>query len=293
MTVITLTDCPAALRGDLSKWMYEVNTGVYVGQFSLRVREEIWKRVCDNLKNGRATMVFNVNNEQKMDFRVHNAVWEPIDYDGLKLMLHPSAAHMKKRKSTVLKPGFSRLAHIGKARLKQTRRKPEAAEVYAVIDIETTGLSCVSDAIIEIAAVKFEDGKEISSFKTLVKTEHPISSEITGLTGIDRQMLDDNGTELKTALEDFLSFIGELTVVAHNALFDYSFIREACRVCGLPLFANKCVDTLALSKRKVIGVCNYKLTSLAQHFSIDSEKAHRSLQDCILTAKLYEKLKEI
>ena len=57
MVVITLSDCPPKVRGDLSKWLIEINTGVYVGQVSMRVREELWKRICENLHTGRATMV--------------------------------------------------------------------------------------------------------------------------------------------------------------------------------------------------------------------------------------------
>ena len=82
MIVIILNNCPPALRGDLTKWLQEVNTGVYVGQVSARVRDELWARVQGNVKSGRATMVFNTNNEQGMDFRVHNTSWEPIDFDG-------------------------------------------------------------------------------------------------------------------------------------------------------------------------------------------------------------------
>ena len=83
MTVIVLSDCPPKLRGDLTKWLLEISTGVYVGKVSARVRDELWLRVCDNLKSGRASMVYSTNNEQGMDFRVHNSIWEPVDYDGI------------------------------------------------------------------------------------------------------------------------------------------------------------------------------------------------------------------
>ena len=56
-----MTNCPPSLRGDLSKWLCEINTGVYVGNVSSRVRDAIWDRVCENLKNGQATLVFNTN----------------------------------------------------------------------------------------------------------------------------------------------------------------------------------------------------------------------------------------
>ena len=90
MTVVVVTDCPPKLRGDLTKWLLEINTGVYVGKLSSRVREELWTRVCENLKTGRATMVFRAANEQHMDFWVHNTTWEPVDVDGIKLIRRPS-----------------------------------------------------------------------------------------------------------------------------------------------------------------------------------------------------------
>ena len=90
MIVLSLSNCPPKLRGDLSKWLVEINAGVYVGRVSARVRDELWQRVCENLRDGRATMVFRANTEQGMDFRVHNTTWIPVDYDGIQLMLRPA-----------------------------------------------------------------------------------------------------------------------------------------------------------------------------------------------------------
>ena len=123
MIVIILNNCPPALRGDLTKWLQEVNTGVYVGQVSARVRDELWARVQGNVKSGRATMVFNTNNEQGMDFRVHNTSWEPIDFDGLKLMLRPSPARIQKLSEKRL--GFSKAARARKGK-QISRRKRKA-----------------------------------------------------------------------------------------------------------------------------------------------------------------------
>lgn len=89
MIVIMLSDCPPKVRGDISKWLCEINTGVFVGNVSSRVREEVWQRICENIKSGQATMVFSAPGEQKMDFRVHNTTWEPVDLDGIKLMRRP------------------------------------------------------------------------------------------------------------------------------------------------------------------------------------------------------------
>ena len=95
MIVISLTECPASLRGDLTKWLLEINPGVFVGRVSARVRENLWKRICEAIKTGKATLVYSVQNEQHLDFKVHNAEWEPIDFDGIKLMLRPSPARIK------------------------------------------------------------------------------------------------------------------------------------------------------------------------------------------------------
>src|SRR5574344_1445031 len=92
MIVITLTDCPISLRGDLTKWLLEINTGVFVGKVSARVRDNLWKRVVQNVKNGKATLVYSANNEQRMDFRIHHSMNEIIDFDGLKLVMKPSPA---------------------------------------------------------------------------------------------------------------------------------------------------------------------------------------------------------
>ena len=61
-----MTNCPPRLRGDLSKWLCEINTGVYVGNVSSRVRDAVWDRVCQNLKNGQATLVYTAAGEQRM-----------------------------------------------------------------------------------------------------------------------------------------------------------------------------------------------------------------------------------
>lgn len=82
MVVVVLEKCPLSLRGDLSKWLQEISPGVYAGHVSARVRDKLWERVCEEAKSGRATMVFSARNEQHMDFRVHNTLWEPIDFDG-------------------------------------------------------------------------------------------------------------------------------------------------------------------------------------------------------------------
>lgn len=101
MIVITLTDCPPKVRGDLSKWLLEISTGVYVGNLSARVRDELWERVCEHVKEGRTTMVYSSNGEQKLDFAIHNTSWLPVDYDGIKLVRKPSSKEREQSESRV------------------------------------------------------------------------------------------------------------------------------------------------------------------------------------------------
>jgi CRISPR-associated protein Cas2 len=114
MIVITLASCPPALRGDLTKWLLEISPGVYVGQVSARVRDNLWERVRNLSEQGKATMVFSSHNEQHLDFKVHNSEWEPIDFDGIKLIMHPSPARVKKLGG--LRVGYSKASKMRKAK---------------------------------------------------------------------------------------------------------------------------------------------------------------------------------
>lgn len=89
MIVIVLANCPKSLRGDLTKWLYEISVNVFVGRVSARVRDELWSRIKRSCREGRAVMVFGVDNEQRFDFRVYNSDDIPVDLDGLKVMLRP------------------------------------------------------------------------------------------------------------------------------------------------------------------------------------------------------------
>ena len=91
MIEITLSSCPQSLRGDLTKWLFEIDTNVFVGKLSARTRDQLWGRIIKSCSDGRANMVFGVDNEQRFDFRVHNTTSRPVDFDGIKLMMKPHA----------------------------------------------------------------------------------------------------------------------------------------------------------------------------------------------------------
>ena len=294
MIVITLSDCPPKVRGDLSKWLIEINTGVYVGQVSARVREELWKRICENLHAGRATMVFHAMGEQHMDFRVHNTTWEPVDFDGLKLMRRTLPSARKQSQTMVLEKGFSKAAKMQKIdRINRARKYTLKEDSYIVLDLETTGLSCAVHEIIEIAAICIVHDAVEAELSMLVQCQTSLPENISKLTGITDEMLQQQGVPLYQALSQLISFVENRRIVCHNAAFDFGFLHAACQRVGLSMFHNPCIDTLTLARRKVFDVVDYKLNTIASYFSLDTSNHHRALADCYLTYGIYKKLNEL
>lgn len=292
MIVIILTHCSPALRGDLTKWLQEVNTGVYVGRVSARVRDELWKRVCKNSRAGKASMVYNANNEQGMKFRIHNTNWVPIDFDGLTLLMRPSQACSQAE--NIINKGFSNAARIQKAKQMQKIKanKKVLPKTYVVVDLETTGLSAAEDEIIELGAIRVKDLVTEASFQALIRPANALPPKITSLTGITDLMLKQEGKALAEVLPVFIEFASDLPVVTHNADFDYAFLRSACKSCDLPLFSNHCINTLAIARKIIDDVPNYKLATLLKYFGVEATNKHRAMEDCLALNELYAKLIE-
>lgn len=294
--MLTITDCPPRLRGDLSKWLCEIQTGVYVGQLTGRVREAVWKRVCDNLSSGRATMVYSSNGEQHMKFVVHNTTWEPVDFDGITLMRRPlpkKSSDEASEENKRLQPGFSKAALIEKVkRIEASKGKQQDTCVFITIDIETTGLDPEKDEILEIAAIKYIENNEAEVFSRAVKVQKPLTKEISELTGITDDFLLKNGMDIETALKDFWNFVGRAKLVGYNVSFDMSFLRNASIEHKIKMQANKCIDILQLARRKVKGTKNYKMSTVASELGIEMAQKHRAESDCRLAFEIYRKLNE-
>lgn len=88
IVVLILSVCPTSLRGDVTKWLFMVETGVYVGAITSRVRDMLWDRVVRSIGSGHAVMVSAARNEQHFDVRTHNSNLSPVDYDGIILMMN-------------------------------------------------------------------------------------------------------------------------------------------------------------------------------------------------------------
>lgn len=293
MIIITLSKCPPALRGDLTLWLAEIDTGVFVGRLSARVREQLWQRIIQNAKEGRALMVYTARNEQGMDFRIHQGGWQPIDFDGLKLMMRP-APSSPPRSGSQQKPGYSQAARFEQARrMAGGKRKYALPERFCVVDVETTGLNPGSDQIIELAAIRVQDGQAVARHQSLVQISGKLPPDITALTGISDQLLRQEGQPQKEALAAFLTFIQHDHLVSHQTAFDYGFLQAACKRAGLIPLSNPCTDTLPLARRLLRKAKDYRLGTLAAHLDIKTETFHRGMADCETTLSLFIKLIEI
>ena len=290
MIVITVSCCPPKLRGDLTRWLIEIDTGVYVGNHTARVRDAVWERIKLNIGSGRATMVYSANNEQKLEFQIYHAAWEPVDYDGIRLVRRN---YPKSEDDTYRKHAKAAVRHMLKMqKYSDSRKNGEKKERYAVIDMETTGLQ-ETDQIIEFGALIVENGAVSDQFSMLVNCEKSIPQEIVSMTGITQEMLSNDGKPEKEVLEQFLAFIGNLELIGYNIEFDIGFLQRACRANGLPELTNKQTDVKKAARKKLKRCMKFSLAAVAMHLGIEPEQQHRAADDCMLTYRIFEKLKEM
>lgn len=87
MVTVVVSACPPSLRGDLTKWLLEVDTGVYVGRVASRVKDMLWNRITRSIGTGRAVMIYSMRNEQHFEVLTHNGLFNPVDFDGITLMM--------------------------------------------------------------------------------------------------------------------------------------------------------------------------------------------------------------
>jgi DNA polymerase-3 subunit alpha (Gram-positive type) len=151
---------------------------------------------------------------------------------------------------------------------------------YVVFDIETTGLSVMNNKITEIAGVKMVDGKEIDRFATLINPLEKIPYHIQQLTSITDEMVKD-APLLEEKLPEFIEFIGDAVLVAHNARFDIGFIQANLRKMDLPEITNSVLDTLEFARFLFPGMKNHRLNTLADKFKVSLENHHRAVDDSL------------
>ena len=178
-------------------------------------------------------------------------------------------------------------------------RRPEGgANLYSLptsfvaVDTETTGLDFDLCNIIEIGAVKVNDGQIVGSFKSLIKVDEKLLPFIVHLTGITDEMLVD-APPLNEVIADFDAFVGDSILLAHNASFDMNFLYTAYkRALGKPL-RNDYVDTLRVARRALPQLQHRTLPDLCEAFEVVNEGEHRAYGDALATVQCYLRMRDI
>ncbi|MBQ3514722.1 MAG: 3'-5' exoribonuclease [Lachnospiraceae bacterium] len=161
---------------------------------------------------------------------------------------------------------------------------------FIVYDLETTGIDPLKNEIIEIGALKVCKGVVVDTFSCFINPHIPLPREIVALTGITQSMVE-GGLEKREAIQGFLDFASEDTVLGHNISFDYKFMKAAADSLFLP-FEKKTMDTLKIARKHLKDLPDRKLGTLCSHYGYVNEHAHRALDDAMATYHVYEKMKE-
>ena len=153
---------------------------------------------------------------------------------------------------------------------------------FVVTDTETTGAKAGRDRITEIGAVKVHSGEIVDEFQHLVNPERSIPPRITELTGITTAMVFEEPT-IDAILPEYLDFLGDGILVAHNLSFDERFLNAACKRTGRAALSNDTLCTLRLARRLLPGLKSKGLTRLAQFYGLTVNGRHRALGDAEAT----------
>ena len=287
MIMICVVNCPPGLRGDLSKWLSEVNTGVYIGKLSAKVRDELWSRVCDSIRSGQATMVYSTNNEQGYAFLTHNTTWIATDYEGITLMKRPLLCNSEDTGSNLLKQGFSKASKYNRA---GGALKNRSSSGYVVVAVETTGADYEQDRIIEVGLLKINENNISDQFQCFIQSRKMIPDAVEKVTGISNEMVEMEGLTEATALEKIQEFVDSDLVVGYNVEFDMNFIQRMGERTGKNIVIKKTRDVQQLVRRKIDDLDNFRLETVAKYFSLGVSKAHRALENCVLIYRIYLEL---
>lgn len=156
---------------------------------------------------------------------------------------------------------------------------------FTVFDLETTGFSRYLEEIIEIGAIRYENGKKVGEFSQFVNPRRPIPPHITELTSITDMMVQD-ADPIEVVLPAFLEFAKDSILVAHNAAFDVGFVREKARKLGLfcePIW----IDTLGFARALHPDFRNHKLDTLTKELHVPLVHHHRAIDDATATGFVF------
>ncbi len=163
-------------------------------------------------------------------------------------------------------------------------------KTFVIFDFETTGLDTNTCNVIEVGALKMVNGKIVEEFSTFAKPDKPLTEDITELTSITQEMVEDKPS-FTQILPDFLKFCKDAILVAHNQEYDIKILSRYCRDEGYK-FENLSQCTLALSNKYLPQLKSHSLAKVSEYYGFVNQHAHRAIGDVEVTAKIFVKLAE-
>ena len=160
---------------------------------------------------------------------------------------------------------------------------------YIAIDLETTGLHPKNDRIIEIGAIKVEEGVIKEQFSTFVNPQMTIPERIFELTKITTEMAKA-GPIITEVMPKLLDFCEDYPLLGHNIMFDFSFLKHKATNIGLD-FEREGMDTLAIARKMLDKLASRRLSALCDYYQIDNKQSHRATDDAMAAHFLYQRLR--
>ena len=244
--------------------------------------EDFLKNIIDILSR-----VTEENNEHKREFEDLLSQKEEIDN---KVKEEKDIAKAEAKKKNDIKVLYGVEAYLVPDGLTSTFDYKENDSIqdatYSILDIETTGISKLTEKITEFGIMKVKNGEVIDTFECFVNPEKPIPQRVVEVTNITDDMVKDAET-IDKVLPKVIEFCKDTVIVAHNANFDVGFIRENARRLGLD-FNYPWIDTLALAKELFPERKKYKLGLIAEDLGIQVDVAHRALADVDTLKKVFD-----
>lgn len=158
---------------------------------------------------------------------------------------------------------------------------------FVVVDVEATGAKTPPNRLIELGAYRIRGGRIVDQFLSLVNPEIPIPRFVATLTGISNEMVK-TAPVFALVAPQWLDFVSDSVLVAHNAPFDTSFLNhEISRVYPGHRMINPHLCTVRLARRAFPDLSNHRLDTIASHFSIPIASRHRAGSDALATAEIF------
>lgn len=279
MIVISMSTVPISLRGYLSLYLWQIDTNVFVGDVSARVRELLWKRIEETIiGKGHAIMVFPAATEQGFNFRTCGTSFKPIDFEGLKLVVSPTEEVL-----------------LAESQPHVIKKLPSSLRMtsFTVVDLETTGLNVEEDRIIEIGAIRINNKKIVDRFQCVINIGSDLPDPIVKLTGITFEELR-NGVSAKEGIDQLREFVFNQPVIGYNIVnFDNIILRNECIRNQAEFPFLRVFDLLPIVRSSLHGLRSYTMEYVAETLGIPTNRLHRAETDCEVCAAIYQKIVEL